>query len=202
LISLNVGWHKLSLVQSYKLVKSTYVWLVLVPLVVKLFSKLGDEIEIEISGNILHLDLVLPFSWQMFYCSALAFTAGNIIFSLCAPNIIKNYSDYGDFKNKGKLEKDLMSYMRPDILKEKQDNKQFGIQFQSLSFSEKKVNTNAEFDAVNREKELFWETFNNQDTTTKLWRISCGFLYLAGSCCFCVVAAQNIFWVLRYMVTI
>jgi len=105
-----IQWSKLKLLQNNKIVKTSYIWLLLVPFVTKLFSKISNNLIFSIHGKIYEFDLILPFSWKIFFISALFFTLGNLFFYIFSPSIVKNYKDYGDFKTQGKTHKQLEDY--------------------------------------------------------------------------------------------
>jgi len=97
----NIGWEFISKYGRNKFVKTSYIYLVIVPLLAKLLSKLENPLKIILSGIEYKFDLSLPFNWILFYFAALAFTIGYIIFFVRAPNIIKeniNFSDFSDAK--------------------------------------------------------------------------------------------------------
>ena len=97
----NIGWEFISKYGKNTFVKNSYIYLIIVPFLAKLLSKLENPLKIILSGIEYKFDLSLPFSWILFYFAALAFTIGYIIFFIRAPNIIKenvNFSDFSDAK--------------------------------------------------------------------------------------------------------
>ena len=64
-------WSSLNSLGKSKTLKSSYIWIVVVPLVAKLFSKIESTIDFTLFGAKISVNLSLPFSWQMFYFSAL-----------------------------------------------------------------------------------------------------------------------------------
>ncbi|HCH0720604.1 TPA: MFS transporter permease [Vibrio parahaemolyticus] len=192
-------WRELKLIQSTKLVQSTYVWLVVVPIAVKLLNQFGDTATIKIGGIPHTIDLVLPFSWQMFYLSALSFVIGNIVFIAFAPKISKEFLDYGDFKAKGKLAKDIGMYASREHANrtEQINNIMKSCRDYGLLKFEPSQNPNDAYHASENEKQKFWDLFNER-VTSRLWgRIICTLCYFSGMVFFVIVALQNVYWTIN-----
>jgi hypothetical protein len=105
------GWITISKIGQSKFVQSFYVWLIIVPIIAKFF------VEIPITED--YIILELPFSWIIFYFSALAFVIGNILYLRC-PEIIKEYSSYRDFVSTGRGEEEIEKYLKNLIYKRKE----------------------------------------------------------------------------------
>jgi len=97
---MNYNWSILSKLGQNKIVQKTYIYLVAVPFLINTLKKFNLEKVIE----------SIPFSWQMFFLSALMFTCGSILFNIFAPKIIKENESYRDFENHGKNWQHLTSY--------------------------------------------------------------------------------------------
>ena len=89
-------WRALAKLGNKKLVQRMYIWLFITPSAVKLLDTFENWL-IESFQNNIQVDLSLPFSWWLFFFASLAFTLGNIWFSIFCPNIIRNHANYGDF---------------------------------------------------------------------------------------------------------
>ncbi len=82
-----IDWVFISKFGKNNYVKRTYVFLVLVPFVVNAANKLGYEKLIE----------SIPFSWHMFFYSAVFFTLGTVVYNIYAPPILKENDSFKDF---------------------------------------------------------------------------------------------------------
>ncbi|HAS6505925.1 TPA: MFS transporter permease [Vibrio parahaemolyticus] len=195
------SWAVLKSVEDVRLVKSTYVWLVVVPIAVKLLSKLGDTVTITVAGQPLTFDLVLPFSWQLFYLSALSFVLGNVVFLCFAPSIAKEFRNYGDFRSQGKLRHDISNYKATDQAKTDKRVKQLvnAAQFSHKRTFTEEESTNKSHNATQQEKSEFWAVFNERIAINKSARAVCSFFYLIGFVLFLGVMTQNIIWTLNEM---
>lgn len=95
------SWSTLSRVGNSKVFKTAFIWLLVVPIVAKLFSKI-QYVTFTFNGANYQIDLALPFSFQMLFFSAIFATIGQILYTVFAPSIISNYSNYKEFEDEGK----------------------------------------------------------------------------------------------------
>lgn len=94
-------WSFLRSLRTNRLVSSTYIWLIIVPVAAKAASGLSESLSFEVGGATHSISLTLPFSWQIFFLSALIFVIGNILFVVFSPKFIQLYSDFGYFTRLG-----------------------------------------------------------------------------------------------------
>ena len=104
------GWSSLRAFGTNRVVKSAYLWLVLVPIAGKFLSAVNDVADFQILGTQVSVHLSLPFSWKVFFFGALAFSFGNSIWQFCCPEIIRKHSNYSDFINQGRTVLDIKHY--------------------------------------------------------------------------------------------
>ena len=175
-------WSALKKTESNRIVRSMYLWLILVPIIAKLMSKFNGPLNLTFSGNIYQFDISLPFTWGIFFFSALSFTFANIVFIIFAPSIIKDNDDYSDFESAGKDKRHLEKYYS---LKMKRDWARH-----SSSLMSKHSGLYPDI------KERFWKAFDERDASHERARYSCLFFYSFGFALFFVVALENLWWVL------
>ena len=107
----NQNWERLRKIGQTKFVNSMYIWIFIVPLVAKSFEFLNKDIlRFKIFGEDVAFNTGLPFSWQVFYFSALFFAIANIIIRLRCPMIIKDHLTFQSFIGEGKTIKQLGVY--------------------------------------------------------------------------------------------
>ena len=107
----NIGWEFISNYAQNRFVKTSYIYLILVPLIAKSLSNLENPLRIILSGIEYKFDLTLPFSWVLFYFAAFCFTIGYIIYSVFAPPIVKENKDLSSFNNAKKNFNHLVGYL-------------------------------------------------------------------------------------------
>lgn len=96
-----VSWTLVNSLGKLKFSKSSYFYLVLVPILVKALEKIENPLNINWGGSMISIQLELPFTWYVFYFGAVAIAIGSIIYLLFCPEIIKKYRNYGEFLQAG-----------------------------------------------------------------------------------------------------
>jgi len=94
-------WSQLSAIGRNRLFRSSYFWIVFVPLVAKLTSTIPERIKIPWVETSIELNASLPFSWTVFYFSAVFFALGSVLYSVFCPHIIKTYRNFAEFLEHG-----------------------------------------------------------------------------------------------------
>lgn len=95
-------WGKFKYLGRSKVIKSSYWWLFLAPLLAKLLEAIGDEITFTIFSANINLTLALPFSWALFYFSAVCFSIASLIYLTRCPIGIDKYDNFEDWNKSGK----------------------------------------------------------------------------------------------------
>jgi hypothetical protein len=176
-------WNKLRSIQNSKIISSTYVWLFVVPLAAKFLSKINDSIKITFDGNVYEFILKLPFSWEVFFYSSLCFVIGNVIFVVLAPELIKEFKDYGEYIGSKRNINHLTRYM-PNKYKDKSEY--LARQKQLAGIQNKD------------EENEFWKLYDFLNEEYTHFRYVCAFLYSLGFALFAWVVIKNIIWVLTH----
>ncbi len=191
------NWSTLKAIQNNKIVKSTYIWLFIVPLLAKILSKIDANLYLDIAGKVYEIDLVLPFSWKLFFLSALCFVAGNILFVAFCPKLIKDYNHLGEFLATGKTEGNLFYYMDEE-LKRKQHNHNENLVKHIKMKREYRIE-GPEMDVrLLREdaaSQMFWMTYEYYLKKNNLAKVLAGTFYLTGFFFFSIVLVTNSYWV-------
>jgi len=171
-----LDWSKLKKVPKNKLVSTSYIWIVIVPIVAKVFSKIESIVYLKIGDVRYELILELPFSWQMFFWSALLFTVGNVLFSWLCPFIVKNYDNFDHFQLNGGTE----SIIRNNL-------------------SAKSLNAGLIINNKRNEgiEKYFWAAYESEKTEYEKYRSIISMFYLTGFSLFLCVSMSNIVWVIR-----
>jgi len=90
-------WPSLKKFPNNRLIKSSYIWLLIVPIFAKALQKVEEFLPINLGGVEIIITTKLPFSWYIFYFSALLFTAANLLYNIRCPRFIKDHDSLGDF---------------------------------------------------------------------------------------------------------
>ena len=169
-----ISWSALNKIQNIWAVKSMYVWLFVVPIIAKLLSKLEDVANLTIFQYSFELQLGLPFSWKIFYFSALCFAIANLIFVGRCHSIIKDHTNFNHFEGEGKTSQQLYRY-----------GNEMGFTYDDSDLVERTL------------KELFWDLYETSSLRRTFSRIICTIFYVAGFILIGWVILQNLKVVLK-----
>jgi hypothetical protein len=204
----DLKWCDLKKIGDTKFVNSMYMWIFVVPLLVKAFEYVEDEkLIFQIFQQKLPISTSLPFSWSMFYFSALFLALGNLIYLFKCPKIIKEHPTYQSYINEGKKLKQLGPYC-DDILfnwgalaakvehkKEKiRLNKTHPVTMNGL------VKYEADID-VEDPIHYFWPIHEFGDVKFLVYRRICAAFFIVGFTLFAFVALQNLWAVVSFLIT-
>lgn len=117
-----LGWSKLRALGHNSIIKSSYIWLIIVPLAAKMLSALPEKHTFKIFEANIIIHFGLPFSWITFYFMALFFAIGQLIYSLKCPEILKNYANFSDYKKSGAGVLLILKYLEECIISSTKNN--------------------------------------------------------------------------------
>ena len=107
-----INWRMLKAIADSSAVKSSFIWLLIVPLLAKALAKINDTMQFDFFGNELLITTSLPFSWQHLFWAACWFTLANIIYHLRCPELVKTYKTFTDFEADGKGQLQINSSLK------------------------------------------------------------------------------------------
>jgi len=188
-ILFTLSWSTLRDIEHNKIVHSTFMWLFIVPLSAKLFSKLENTISFEISDKLITLDLTMPFSWQALFFSACFFVIGNLMVSFLLPDLIKNFKNFNEFNTSGKTEEHLKE-VAGETLKENQESINNLKKLAGIGKAEIKTDSQDGF------KNRFDKIYSNVNYGNIWQRGLCTCMYLVGLLFIIDIAYKNLMWVL------
>lgn len=211
-----ITWSFSENIAKSKLVKSSYIWLFITPLISKTLSELEKIIHLKFLGWEFKITTSLPFSWELLFYSALIFTIANLLYQAKCPEILKKYSNYDSFKKAGgsllELHKEMKKIVMQDPLAFKKDYKLIGEEYLNNYAHYKAHCSNGSAqgytpilkawgDTDNRGSEvLVSEAFYTVQITAQVFRPSWIFIttiiYLLGLIPIILIAYQNIKYVL------
>ena len=107
-------WSSLNYVGRTRALRTSYFWLLFVPLAAKALERFDAMVAIPFLGSKQMLTLSLPFSWQMFYFSSVAFAIATFIYTWKCPRIVRDYDRLSDFTEEGKGSRQILAeYLEP-----------------------------------------------------------------------------------------
>ena len=213
-------WTSLRDVGNSRLLKTSYVWIVFVPLAAKFLQGVSYTLEFEALGNPLTIDLQLPFSWALLFYASVITSCANIVYLTRCPPIIKGFETYKDFESQGRggdqLIKELKSFFltrfmrRPGMIGRRAEH--FLKTFTRSSDDDaKKIAAkleNSPYDTFEYLKgdmieramlgDVFWYIRNILDGSSPVWRAFCAGLYAIGLGLIGFLIVQNIAFVVEF----
>jgi len=95
-------WSNLNRYGKSKILRTSYIWLIFIPLFAKIIYQIDKHIPINLFGAQLTFNLELPFSWKLFFASSVFFSIAGFLYELFCPEIVRDYEKYSDLIDSGK----------------------------------------------------------------------------------------------------
>ncbi|MFW9906336.1 MAG: hypothetical protein ACFFFH_18590 [Candidatus Thorarchaeota archaeon] len=185
---LNIKWQELRYIQRSKFISSMYIWIFFVPVVAKLLFKIEEHLSFCLFGQKIELVFSLPFSWKVFFYSALSFSIANSIVLVACPKIIKDHLSFAGYIGDGKTHEHLKEYAE-DIA-----DTYFPLLNDRPSVDERDRIMHSE-----HVRDEFWRIYNKGNLTQSVLRITTLLFYVVGTALFLWVLGMNIYWVTKYV---
>jgi len=182
-------WSQLDRIRQIKIISSMYIWIFIVPIVAKILSMTSDVATVTVFEYTFDVNLSLPFSWKMFYFSALSFALATLIYQARCPRLIKEYPTYSSFEVEGKPEWHLRPYAQDlglNFDQYKEDHEE------AMDENEGSVSQGKEFT-----QSVFWNLHWKADQERKKMLYFCLASYTVGFILISLVFLQNLVWVIK-----
>lgn len=212
-----VRWSRIRGFGKNRLVRSSYLWMVGVPVAARIVHALKDRVrEPEWAYNIVQ-SLHLPFMWQLLFWASLFWAAATLLFDLCCPAIIRDHADWGEFVNAGKDDEHLRRYAeqvaedRETVLHSdtspdptvRRIGRTACIDYHPYSsdvFEIRQIYFEDGFLRLSNPLETrpaFWHVWSAAEPKRRAALLACLFASAAGSIMVLLVFFQNVAWVIR-----
>jgi len=179
-------WSQLNALGESRILRSSYLWLVLVPVAAKFIDVLPKEFEA--FSTSIRMDFELPFSWTLFYFSSVAFAAASLLYATRCPSVVKFHRHAADFAAKGKSFDHLIAFaselgepLRGKLIKK-------------IEYDRAHLRPEALTEVIYK---LFWNVYAKADSRRRQSRALCGVLYVVGFVLIGIVMAQNFLYVIE-----
>lgn len=180
-------WNQLSSLGKNRILKTSYFWLLLVPLAANLFGKIDGLLDVIIFQTHLRLNIGLPFSWKVFYFSSLFVALGDLVFSIHCPRIIIEHRSYAHFQQEGKRWKELEPYFFEVF-----PHDEFNLPIPQGYIGTENIRKEEDLEA-----DLFWKVRLRAEALRPISRHVCGVSYLIGLLLIALVFFQNFYFVCK-----
>jgi hypothetical protein len=214
---MNFKWSSQRAIANSKVVRSSAVWLVVVPLSAKLLSSLDEVIDLTIFSGRVSIETILPFSWQLLFFAAVFFTIAGLVYSIFCPDLVKKYETHTEFNNDGKsrlqINYSLKSFTFDNskgTLKSEyfESVRKYFSTYSKLSRSidqkslNKQIISYVEAIDLNQGKnsDAFYFVHELADKHNQYFIMLSFFLYIAGFISIAIIGLQNVFYVIHTFV--
>lgn len=160
-IWLFLSWEQITKYLKSKFISSSYIFIILIPVIANISSKVPNTIEI----YEIELIMRLPFSWFYLYFGAVSFFCAKILYLFIAPKIYSDNLSYDDFEKKGRNREHLKLYANDGY-------------FVNFDFHKKYDDSLENIDTDT--KTLFWNLWNDLNYELKFRRIILSCLVFIG----------------------
>ncbi len=184
---MELNWSKINKVGNSKILKTSYYWLIIIPLFAKLLSGIKDILTFNIFGVEVIIRFSLPFSWQLFYISALLIAIADIIYTYKCPELIKEFKDYNSYQMSGRTALQLRHYALSYTLNE---TNVMNATRSSLPSDQKEL----------LNQEIYWNLYEYLDALFPKTRLISIGLYALGFILLGIVFYQNMLFVFNQLV--
>lgn len=106
-LSKALTWDQLKSFGESSLFRSANYALFAVPAAVKLLAHVPPKVHLLQFTPAIRLNLQLPFSWKLLFASAVLASAGNLVYWIFCPGLVRRYRGWADFSADGRNGNDL-----------------------------------------------------------------------------------------------
>ncbi len=197
-------WSSLNKVGQSRTLTSSYIWIIVIPVLVRFLSKIEHVFTFKFFGTSISLDMSLPFSWEILYFSAILFGLGNLLYTAFCPELVSRYDTLSDFQNEGKTGTQLIEYMTgtfsPGIPEETDRMPVSPALTHFMKSYTGRSNKSGGIDVLpDRFADAFWSARTAHDTLLTPIRLVTGLLYGSGFILIGILVIQNFRYVLEYL---
>lgn len=185
-----IKWSQIAGVGRNRLVRSSYIWLLFVPIAAKALQTVENPLTLTGLSEQLHVSMELPFSWKIFYGAAVLFSIANLVFYARCPEIIRDFSNFRDFQNQGRGMEYIYEYV-------------YRIDYEPfIELFDKLNNTIRREDGLSRVPteqvaEFYWNIHRLEDIRRNWYCNFCALLFGIGLILILFVFIENFVYVVR-----
>lgn len=196
---LSFRWSTIKTIATQRFVKSMYIWIFLVPILAKAFEQIGSPIQLVVFSHQFDFVTKLPFSWTLFFYSAVLFVIGNCIFIYQCPLIIRDNHGYSDFRQQGKNIDHLISFAH-ELKKDPRDLVNWLGENEDM-YRGRYLKIEDKSDSDYKIRDVYWHLYAFADLVTPTARMIIQVLYITAIILMAYVFCQNIVTVIKYSIS-
>ncbi len=191
-------WDDLNRFGKNRMLQSSYIWLLVVPMAAKALSAVDDPLVLTGISEGLRIHLTLPFSWQLFYVSAVVVSVAGVVYGLLCPDLIKKFNTFEEFRAEGRGFEYLLMYADRRGKQARSEEDAFNAAALVDEVKELSRSANLRMNDPDRGlSDLFWRMHSSENSKSPIWRTVCFTLYCVGLLLITIVLVQNFVFVVR-----
>jgi len=181
-------------VGKVKLLKSSFIIFLILPIVAK-------------SIETYEISMEIPFSWLMLYYSTLFISLGIFFYAIFCPDIVKRFNNYEDFMKSGRggsyLNIQLSMFYSKKINDQHKLAEYLSAEYKFAHFkNESGIKNIIDSDIWNGDKDSFWFVHDCLNYSRQYIRLLCNIFYGIGFILLAIVLTEKIITVTKYLITI
>ncbi len=210
-------WSLIRGLGKNRIVRSSYVWMVGVPIAARLVHALKERVVEGGWARQVVESLHLPFAWQLLFWASVLWAVATVLFDLRCPGIIRDYADWGEFEAAGRDDKHLLR-LAEQVAEDKETVRgsnttpdpvvrRLGrsacidyhpytatfFEFKWIYFEEGNLRLGNDLETRN----AFWHVWSAAESKRRCAMVASLVAYIVGGVLVVLVFVQNIAWVLR-----
>lgn len=216
------AWSALARIGESKVVRSSYLWFLLVPIAAKVLASTNRTLDLQLLGTNLTLTLDLPFSWTLFFFASLFFALGTALYTLRVPTFISLFPTGAEFLAGERETHDLFSHARQvlslmagptplheplsagDLCKLSLEQRQLIEDICECSKSESRYTSHLSWQKICRfddidQRAAFWVVHRHADQVRVRSRLAVTLFYLIGGVFFGIVTIFNVAFAISFL---
>lgn len=214
------NWSSLHSLGASRLLQTSYLWFLLVPILVKAKTNIESRGGVTVGGHQINFHFDLPFSWELFFYGAVFASLAHLIYLWKCPNIIKHFPSYSDFVEQGREKEQVRKEFELLLLKQGDNIRaldlkrnveeyiKFCVALSPEQTTEEILETpwlavrivSSREIKPDKVSEAFWFVRNFAETMNKPYKLLCFWSYAIALILILSVALQNIWFVIRYSI--
>jgi hypothetical protein len=191
-------WSELRRMGTSRVFQSSYLWLVIVPLAAKTIQRFDLGVE-------------LPFSWRMFFLSALTTSVANVLYVWKAPAFVRRFENYAQYLAEGRTASEVSRWF--ESLLQRHGRQLQGNEWKNVREYVKIADPSTTLDPKNLADAVsaiesvtmpdtvasraFWQVYNLGDDLHRNYRATTAAAYGLGIVLFSLVMIQNVWFVVK-----
>jgi hypothetical protein len=211
-------WDKSKILVNLKFVKTSYYWVLIVPIVANVLGEIENNTNIRFLGSTFSINLSLPFSWILFFFGALCFAVAYGVYTLSCPEIVQKFDTPRKFFENGFPTTELLHIITVDL----RSSRSLMQEDELRNYLENLISRRTNSDTIPSQQDIytkilrlptiikdikpemkenvFMDHVNLMRTIRKNVRLLTWLAWWGGAGCYAVVIGQNILFTIAFLV--